>query len=560
MNRLLKTLLILFIFNMSAHSQTTWHHVSDRGIYQFLDELAGMHLIDISTTVKPYAREAIADALVQASRQWTKLTLSQRSRLDLYMNEFAMERDELKTGYLPLYRRDTVMSVHLLTPEVSRRDSMFRLLVRPVYGYRNFSGGNQNFWVTYGGAEAIAYMGKRWTAYASLRDNYQSGQKLAQPSWLTQEPGGTYKGQTGGGSGGEFSEMRGGITYTWNWGSFGLVKDHLQWGDNYNGSNIFSGRTPSFAMVKLNIHPARWLEFNYYHGWLVSEAIDSMRSYFVDGGVNRLVNRQMYIAANMLTLKPMKRLHISMGNSIVYGDMDVQPAYLIPVFFYKSVVHTLHWGASLQNNAMFFNISSRQIKHLHLYANYFIDEFSIRRVRDPGRHNFTSFKGGFSLTDWPVSNVVLMGEYTFNNPITFLHDEPTTSFSSNRYNLGHYLKDNAEEYFGAIRIYPFSTLELGASWVQARKGNYYQYIRKRRNPRIDEMPVLQDITWTNHTLSLDAVYRPVANLRLFGRYSFSDIQGYEADGKDAAYYLRLFSPAYLHGKNNILELGFGLGF
>ncbi len=30
----------------------------------------------------------------------------------------------------------------------------------------------------------------------------------------------------------------------------GIVKDHLVWGDNYNGSNILSGRTPSLPMMK----------------------------------------------------------------------------------------------------------------------------------------------------------------------------------------------------------------------------------------------------------------------------------------------------------------------
>ena len=354
--------------------------------------------------------------------------------------------------------------------------------------------------------------------------------------------------------------MRGGITWSWSWGTVGLVKDHIQWGDNQNGSNIFSGRTPSFPMIKLHMNPAKWLEFNYYHGWLVSEAIDSVRSYFVDEGFDRTVNRPKYIAANMFTVKPVPRLHISLGNSVVYGDMAVQPAYLIPFFFYKSLVHTIHWGASFQNNAMYINVSSRQIRHLHLYATYFVDEFSIRRVTDPERHNFTGFKGGFSLTDWPLRNVFLGAEYTFTNPITYLHDEPTTSFESNRYNLGHYLQDNAEEFFAQLRVYPGRTIQLGASWTYARKGNYYEYIRGRRDPRIDQMPVLEDITWTKNQLALDATVFPLPNLRVFARYTISDVQGYEADEESAQYYLDLFSPSYLHGKNNILELGFGMGF
>ncbi len=550
----------LLTLSLIAHSQSAYQHVSDRDLYRFLDELAGMHVIDLTTAIKPYSRMDIAKYLEQAQEQRMHLSPARRAQLDQYLQEFAMERGQLKRGRWKLLQRDTTLSVHLLLPEIAYRDSLFSALIRPVYGFRHFSGGNQDFWATYGGAEAITYIGGNWSVYASLRDNYQSGQRLAQPTWLTQEQGGVYKGQTGGGGGGEFSEMRGGITYQWNWGTLGFIKDHVQWGDHQNGSNILSGRTPSFPMIKLHMSPARWIELNYFHGWLVSEAIDSVNSYFHENGFPRTTHRRSYIAANMFTIKPFERLHLSFGNSIVYGDMDVQPGYLIPFFFYKSVVHTIHRGTSYQNSAMYINVSSRQIRHLHLYATYFVDEFSIRRVTDPERHNFTGFKGGFSLTDWPLRNVFVGAEYTFTNPITYLHDQATTQFRSNRYNLGHYLEDNAEEFFAQIRIYPGSTFRLGASWTYARKGNHYEYIRGRRDPRIDQMPVLEDITWTKNQLALDATVFPLPNLRVFARYTLSDVQGYEADGESAQYYLNLFSPSYLHGKNNILELGFGMGF
>ncbi len=560
MRKILIVLILIGISHPFAVSQTAWQHISDKGIYQFIDELSALHLAEITTALKPYSRHTIARILSQASEQQHLLTQSQQARLRNYLKEYAMERNSLKRGKATIFRRDSIFSVFLLTPEIAWRDSLFSIVLRPVYGYRNISGGNTDFWATYGGVEAISYIGENWSVYTSLRDNYQAGQKMAQPTWLTQEQGGTYKVQTGGGQGGEFSEMRGGITYTWKWGAIGLVKDHIQWGDNFNGSNIFSGRTPSFPMIRFMANPAPWLEFQYYHGWLVSQEIDSLRSFFPEEGPKRTVSRQMYIAANMLSLKPLKRLHFSIGNSIIYGDMDVQLAYLNPFMFYKSIVHTINWGSTFQNSALYLNLSSRQIKHLHLYATYFIDEFSIRRITDPNRHNFTSFKGGLSLTDWPVRNVFLVGEYTRTNPITFLHDEPTTSFQSNKYNLGHYLQDNAEELFAALRIYPWSTFELGASWSVARKGNYYQYLRKRRNPKIDEMPVLQDITWRNNSLAFDMMYRPLPNLRLFARYTLSDIQGFDVDNQSSQYYLNLFSSPYLHGSNKILELGFGMGF
>ncbi len=564
MNKNIHKFLFLFFFAIincfNLHSQSAYHHISDKNLYMFLDELAGIHIIDITSGIKPFTRVKIAEYLQEANKNREELSNSQKSRLDFWLKEFALETGQLKTSKGQIYQKDSILSVHLLTPEIAYKDSLFTALMRPVYGYRNFSGGNKDFWVTYGGAEVISYIDKNWAVYASLRDNYQPGQRLAQPKYFTQEQGGNYKGLTGGGAGGEFSEMRVGVTYTWNWGSFGFIKDHIQWGDNQNGSNIFSGRTPSFPMIKLYANPAPWLEFNYYHGWLVSQAIDSARSYFPPDARSRTVQRTKYIAANMFTFKPFKRLHFSIGNSIVYGDMDVQPAYLIPFAFYKSIVHSTHWRISFQNNAMYINISSRQIKHLHLYATYFIDEFSIKRVSDPDRYNFTGFKGGFSINDWPLPNVYLGGEYTFSNPITFLHDEPTTTFESNLYNLGHYLTDNAEEYYGTLRWHPIRTLKLAVFCVYARKGNYYEYIRGQRNPRVDELPVLEDIIWEKKNLGFEAVYYPLPNLRIFASYTMSEINAYDIDDKTGQEYLDMFTPEYLHGRTNILEIGFGMGF
>lgn len=551
---------LLVLISISLNAQVAYQHVSDRDIYLFLEELASIHVIDVATVVKPYSRNKIAGYLHKASLKRDKLSRAQNSRLNNFLQEYAMELNRLKTGQGQLVKRDSSVSVHLFPPEVSYRDTFFSALIRPVYGIRYFSSTNENFWASYGGAEAISYAGDSWSIYASLRDNYQAGQRLSQPTYLTQEFGGTYKSLTGGGQGGEFSEMRGGITWSWSWGSLGLVKEHIVWGDNQNGSNIFSGRTPSFPMIKLNMNPADWLEFNYYHGWLVSEAIDSVNSIFPETGNARTVHRTKYIAANMFTIKPFKRFHFSVGNSIVYGDMDVQPAYLIPFLFYKSVVHTVHWGSSFQNNALFANVSIRSIKNLHLYATAFVDEFSIKRVGDPDRNNFTSYKTGLSLTNWPVRNITVGGEYTFTKPITFLHDEPTTSFESNRYNLGHYLQDNAEEFFATIRFNPVSTLQLSASWTYARKGKYYQYIRGMQDPRVDELDVLEEITWDSRRVEFMVQYSPFPNTRFFGKFLANNTQGYDVDGRSSQDYLDLFSPPYLHGETYTFELGFGMGF
>lgn len=552
--------LLLTIMTSVGKSQTAYEHVSNADLYSFIDDLASLQLIDINTGVRPYSRHDIAGWLTAASSKKEQLSKAQQARLSVFLDEFALEAGRLKTGYFKVIEMEDLFSAHLLPPEVVWRDSLFSAVFRPIYGIRYFSSTKESFYHSYGGAEMIAYAGSNWAAYASLRDNYQSLEPLAMPLYLTQEQGGNYKIGVQGRSGADFSEMRGGLTYSWKWGSFSFVKDHLQWGYANNGTNIFSGRAPSFPMVKLHLNPVDWLEFDYFHGWLVSEVIDSSQSYITSNGDYRAVFREKYIAANMYTFKPFRQLRFSVGNSIVYSDVPVQPAYLIPFFFFKSLDHTLNKGIDNQNSAMFFSISSRQIKHLHLFTSVFVDEFSISRIGDDTRHNFTSIKGGFSLTGWPLRNLFLAAEYTHTNPMTYKHRVEATTFATNKFNLGHYLTDNSEELFFSVRYAPVSTLQLKVSYTNAMHGNDYQYKEGSGLPKVDEFPVLQDQSWTSETISFRADMLPFANIRVFAEYSLSDVQGYAVDGKEAVYYLNRFGPTYLHGKSQTLMVGFGMGF
>ena len=555
------SLIILFIITLAGGgltAQTAYEPIANTDLYAFIDDLASFHLITVNTAIKPYSRKQIADWLTAADLQRDQLSRPQQARLDIFRKEYALEAGELKTGLWELAKKSDQLSVHVLPPEVVWRDSLFRAVLRPVYGLRYFSSTNESFFHSYGGAEAIAYVGKNWSGYASLRDNYQSFEPLAMPTYLTQEAGGNYKIGVQGRGGADYSEMRGGITYSWDWGNVAFIKDHIQWGDAYNGSNILSGRNPSFPMLKLHLNPAKWLEFEYFHGWLVSQVIDSSRSYVTSNGDFRGVFSQKYIAANMYTFKPFKRLNVSVGNSIVYSDVPVQPAYLIPFFFFKSLDHTLNKGIENQNSAMFFNISSRQIRHLHLFTSVFIDEFSKSRIGDPIRHNFTSFKGGMALSGWPIKDLFLAGEYTRTTPITYKHRVPATTYATNLFNLGHYLSDNSEEYFFSIRYAPVSTLQLKMNYTYAVHGNDYDYLFG--TIPVDEFPVLKEKSWSNTILAFRADYLPFANIRVFAEYSKGNMQGYAVDGREAVYYLNRFGAKYLHGKTDSFVVGFGMGF
>jgi len=438
---------------------------------------------------------------------------------------------------------------------VTYRDSLVAFSLRPIFGIEYFINANESAFHRWGGAELFGYISKNFGAYTSLRDNHENV-TMTDPEYFNQRIGAPVKGSQKGGV--DYSEARGGAMISWNWGAVGVVKDQLVWGNNYYGSNILSGKTPSFGQIKLEIKPARWFEFNYIHGWLVSDVTDSSRSYW-DGDTYREVMHSKYIAANMFTFIPWKHLNISLGNSIIYSDIGVQAAYLVPFLFYKSVDHTLNSTNNYagQNSQMFLDISSRNIRHLHLYFSFFVDEFSIGRVTNSKEHNFLSYKGGFRLSNWPLKDLSLTTELTYTLPMTYQHRISTTTFESNSYNLGHYMRDNSMDFYMVVTYKPIRGLRIDLSYNYAKHGNNYIY--GEYTPP-DEAPILKDITWQKSIIGLKGKYEFINNAYVFLGVFISDIKGHDVDGITAEEYLMMFSPEMYWGNTTTVNLGFNIGF
>ncbi len=537
----------IIVLNTNLFSQEVPQSVSNTGIYDFLDELANNQIITINSAVKPYSRLFISRCLKEAEEKKDKLNPRQQKELDFYLMDFGKELNEegfkgakaqWLNGAMVQQRNGTMVKRRI--DLFYYKDSLFSFTVNPIFGGEIFtnSSGQATYWRN--GLEARAYV-QHWGFYASLRDNHEKP-LLGLPAYLTQRTDGHIKGTS------DWSEMQGGVTYSWKWGSAGLVKDGLQWGTNYNGANIFGGNNPTFIQLRLHLNPVKWFDFNYFHGWLNSMVVDSSSSYWVTnsyGSDYREVYHKKFIAANIFTFTPVKYLNISAGNSIIYDNATINPAYLVPLFFYKSVDHSVSSGIDNMNSQMYFDISSRQIKNLHLYATLFVDELSVSRFSKKDEWNFFSWKAGFHLTNYPVKDLSLTTEFTYTYPLTFQHYVPTLTFESNGYNLGHYLRDNSREWFVAFDYRPVRTLDVRLYFIDAIRGPDYTELG---TPRLGNPP-LDTINWHNTSIGLKASYQVINDLYVWGSFVYSNITG---DGR--------WSSPYFYGRKNTMNLGVTFGF
>lgn len=538
----------LLVFNFShLSSQYIPTHLSHGGIYSFLDELASAHIIDLNTSIKPYSRSLISKCLIEAAGKDEYLTPRQKKELSFYLKDFGgVEREELRvesTTWMWINK-----NVHDRLNLFSYEDTVFRIRVNPILGGDLWSNEHGTFHHWWNGAEAHASYG-RFALFASVRDNHESVY-LTNRDYMNQRIGFSNYKSLGDGKR-DYWEVRGGMTYEWNWGHIGLLMDQFSWGDHANGANIFSGRTPAFTRLDLQLEPAEWLQFNYVHGWLISEVVDSTLSFWVNNGYGadyRKVYHPKFLAANMFTFKPFDHFYIGVGNSVIYDYRTPHAAFFIPVMFWKPLDHTLSALINNMNSQMFFTISSRNLKGIHLYGSAFIDEVQVGRIFRDGEYNFSSFKAGVSSTLIPNTNLIV--EYTWSNALVFRHMVPTTTFESNNYNLGHFLEDNARDLYGAIEVMPWKTLKIRGYYNLSEKGADHTLLGTM--PRTTITP-LDPVVWESRRIGIAASMQLIHDLYFRLGYEWRTVTGEEE-------FMKMWTPDVYHGKTGTLNIRLNYGF
>lgn len=565
-------------------------------VYDFIDELIMDGVVTNQTAIRPYTRNQIADMLTQAQRADSLLSDRQQNELKFYLNEFALENDLMVDNFVQ-YTDHRTFSLSLADPQFSYKslNNMFKMRIRPILGGDVMLSKKGAIIQRWWGAEIQMDIAKHLSIWGSLRDNSWNGNWLnidyfpfdyaringarihygasQQTPALSNIPGVQYKEAT---YGGDFSDSKGGINlYSW-WGSIGIQRENIRWGDSYHSSNILSGRNPAVPMITLQLTPCKWFQFDYFHAWLVSNVLDSTYYYLENttNGNASLKNYRPYnkfMAANMFTFTPIKHLSISLGNSIVYAEQSLQLAYLIPIAFYKSLDHLLTKGVRTQNqnSQVFASISVRPINHLQLYGSFFLDEvkFSRFKLSEP-ENNPISYLVGFNWSGWPIDGLSLKGEFMRSYIACYTHSIDVLTWASNSYNMGHYMGDNAQSIYAELAYRPVRGLLLKLSYTNDMKYNSYSYLRDNISETIAQKP-FDHCIYRNDEIRFDGIYEAHPNMYLRLSIGYNNAQGFDNLKSDplpseyigtAQQYLDAFCPLYYQGKNLTISGSFSFGF
>lgn len=578
MNRRIVTgVIVLLLMPLCLKAQRIPEAIEYTEIYDFLEELTTDGVIASNAAVKPYTRDHIARLLAEAQSKDSLLNKRQKADLQFYMQDYALELDTLPTYYSYGHRHVTqwitkVSNLSLADPSlhILTKDKIFKMRVRPILGMDLSYNRKGLLMHRVYGAEIQMDIAKHLSIWGSLRDNSWSGQGVqgskihfgwtpdGKPSpALNDIPGVQYKEAN---YGGDFSDSRGGISlYAW-WGSIGVQRERITWGDAQHCSNILSAHNPAVPMVTLQLTPCRWFQFDYFHAWLPSNVIDSTYWYSeqqtADGTQREYRPANKFMAANMFTFMPIKYIQFSFGNSIVYAERNVQAAYFIPIAFYKSLDHLLTKGLGTenQNSQAFATITIRPTDHLRLYGSFFLDEFKFARLKKSNpEKNPVSYLVGFNWSGWPVKGLALRGEFMRSYIATYEHSIKVLDYTSNSYQMGHYMGSHSQSIWVQLSYRPTRSLRLTLDYTNDTKYTAYDYIRGDIRTIISQKPFDQ-VIWRNDEVKFRALYEVFNNC-----YAHVDLcYNYARAGEQTD--LNLYSPVYLQGKNVTFSCGLSFGF
>ncbi len=515
MKTLLLTIFLFLTFTINLFPQSTPEPLY-HDVYSFLQRLAQKGVIEFNDEIRPLPRKYIFEKLVEVREkiqrfkgsevQRINITSLEIEELEFYLRDYNLElqfssvqrpassvqKKESDEGISSVQDNNPIIqssnnptlylssSLNWFKDNLGRyrlfsySSNLFKVNFDPILGYEIGKRNGNSYSHLWNGIKFYGYV-SNWLGFSfDFRDNAESGKELDKEKEFTPETGVVISRNKP--EHFEYSRANTSLNFTWSWGSVLVGKEPIVWGYGESGLLVHSTKAPTYPMIRLDLTFTKWLRFNYFHGWLSSDVIDSSASYpTLREGQERTIIRKKFIASHTLILTPLDGLSVSLGESVIYSD-NLEPLYLFPLMFFRAADHYLSNRAggnnSGANSQFFLGISSRNhIPNTHLYGTFFIDEITIGELFNPEKQRTQiAFQIGGSVVDFPIDNLTATIEYTKIYPFVYRHYIPTQTYANHDYVLGDWMGHNSDRIYGSLNYRILRGLQVKLWGEYIRKG------------------------------------------------------------------------------------------
>ena len=442
--------------------------------YGLLDRLEAEHLLyDFLPNTKPYSRMQVARALLpffQGKVPAEKLDRVEREQLKYLRFELKEELEAL--GVSPAPYRDRNLEflrfrspLRYLLPDfiLANHRDLFSLQTENLrlfgdlvlhyhtnsrdYSFRR----NRVIRRERHGVQVRGIWGKHLQFYFHFRDGTEWGGSYPRDNSAWSFEGVGYANAKG--SLVYFDETNSGVFFGGGHWQIGVGKQRNRWGPGRFGALALSDRATSYDQVQLQ---AAWhrLRFTAFTGFLkIYPPIAALE--YDTGYSHRLVHANRYLAAHRLEFEPVRWLILGLHETLIYGERNLELAYLNPINFYWSAEHYL---GDQDNSAIGADFTLYPGGKFKFYGELFLDDLRTGRAGSDFYGNKWAYLLGFSRFDlFGLPELDVHGEFVRIRPFVYSHRFPINVYKQFTTGLGHWAGPNSQ------------TLTLAAEWRPRRR-------------------------------------------------------------------------------------------
>jgi len=509
-----------------------------KDVYPFLERLSFRGIIEFTDLVKPLSKKYISEKLIEAKNKIEMLTELEKDELEFFERDYFLEihgfvEENKNKKYLSYFEGDEAERFRFF----SYGDNTFKFVASPILGFDIAYPDKDRVFHSWMGLSAYSYLLNNIGISLYFKTNNEKGNNLDIKRGFTPKTG-IIPELHDYGRDIAYTEVRSSLSADWGWGDIVIAKDYIEYGYEKFGKLVLSNKAPSFPYIRIDLRPVDWFNFTFFHAWLSSTVIDSVRL----TAYNRDIYRNKYFAWHALTLTPIKGLDFTLGESVIYSDR-IELLYMMPFMFYylaDEYISNRTGQPGDANQQIFLTLSSKDhISSTHLYGTIFIDELTIggingslfisttyggatqRRQRTQIGYTF-----GLSVTDLPIDNLTLSAEYTRINPFVYGHHDPAQTYTNSSYLMGHWMGHNSDLVYLDLKYRFIRGLEANLWGAYIRKGSS-DYSKQYEQPEPHFLFGLR----TNYTYyGLNLKYELLHELNFETRFKLTNLSTEQTNG------------------------------
>lgn len=253
-----------------------------------------------------------------------------------------------------------------------------------------------------------------------------------------------------------FDETIGYLSAEFDYAKFKVGRDRINIGYGFS-KIIMDNYSPPMDYFSIQLNYSI-VNFSFLHGKLfgVEKALPTPTG----GGMTVIDDK--YIAYHRLGINFSRHLQLGLGETIIYGNRNMDISYLNPFNFYKSAEHA---NKDRDNSMLFFDFKNNSFKGLTLFGTILIDDVDFSKFGTNWYGN--KFIYDFGISYEPLSQyfpLTIGIQYLRIDPYVYAHRFSKNNYTSMNIGVGPDIQPNSESYFFDIKYKPHYRVELNLSY------------------------------------------------------------------------------------------------